>query len=77
MLGEGREEEKWGQALYGFKIVPTAQAAKDYPDGYYLIAKNGDIEDVRQQLLGLGIPEEKIGTIGIRLNSFNSLESLA
>lgn len=69
--------EKWGQALYGFKIVPTAQAAKDYPDGYYLIAKNGDIEDVRQQLLGLGIPEEKIGTIGIRLNSFNSLESLA
>lgn len=68
------DEKKWGRMLYQYAIMPTAQAAKEYADGYFLIAKTGNTQELQEQLMKLGIPEENIESISIGLDNFGSLK---
>lgn len=51
---------KQGQFCEGVPIVLPAQAAHDYPKGFFLITVYNHTEEVRQQLLGLHIPTEQM-----------------
>ncbi len=70
------DESKWGKMLYEFSIIPTVQAVKEYAKATFLIAKAGDTQKLRKQLLELGVSEEKIVDISIGLSSFMSLERI-
>lgn len=66
-------ESMWGKSLYGYTISSIAQAVKKYPEGYFLVAKAGETQELREQLLKLGIREGSIGNVSIALSSFSSL----
>ena len=69
-------EKKWGEKLYEFNIISPAQAVKEYPDGYFLIAKAWDTRELQEQLLEMGIPEDRIGLLSIGLDGFTSVNTL-
>ncbi len=52
--------EKQGRFLNGVPVVSPAEAALTYPRGFFLITLYNHTDEVRKQLLSLGIPEEQI-----------------
>lgn len=70
------DESKWGGMLYHFSVMPIEQAVKEYADGYFVIAKSGNTQELWKQLLGLGVSEESIENITVTLNEFSCLNCI-
>lgn len=65
-------EDLWGKSIFGKKIFPPKSAIEKYPNAYYVIA----IEDekvqkmVQEQLNGLGIPMDHMGTLNFYMDMY-------
>lgn len=64
------DKQKWGKRKKGISIVPPEQAREKYPEGLYLVANTTHYDEMKQQLLGMGIPEARI----ILCNDFAMLQ---
>ncbi|MCI8529339.1 MAG: glycosyltransferase [Lachnospiraceae bacterium] len=69
-------QNKWGQKLYHLSIISPAQAVKEYPDGYFLIAKAWDTKELQEQLLEMGVPADRIEPLSIGLDGFSSVNCI-
>lgn len=63
---------KWGVNFYGRQILSPEEAARDYPDAHYLIAKKAHPGELVKQLENNGITRENISIYKLPLNAFES-----
>lgn len=64
--------EKWNTKYYEQPILSPKEAFHRYPEAHYLIAKQGDVGEIRQQLADAGITKERISVYKLPLNAFGS-----
>ncbi len=64
--------EKWNTSYYGQPILSPKETFRRYPDAHYLIAKQGDVGEILQQLADAGIEKKQISVYKLPLNAFGS-----
>ena len=63
------DNSKAGKLFYdSLKIISRKEAVGTYPDAYYVVTSIKYFADIEKELLGLGIPKEKIINIGMMAN---------
>ncbi|WP_139904175.1 glycosyltransferase family 2 protein [Clostridium thermarum] len=50
----------WKKDLQGKPIISPAQAVQDYPNGTYIVANRTHCQEIKKQLVGMGISDDNI-----------------
>jgi len=53
-------EKLWGSKFHGYEVFEPAKAVERYPDAFYMIANKYHWDEIKKQLLQLGVSEENI-----------------